>query len=402
MSERGKDLETTVTLSFEQATEGAQVPVSVATHAACTTCRGSGARPGTSPKVCPVCNGRGVEAQGQGVFSITRPCSRCNGTGAVIEDPCPTCGGEGRLREVKRYRVNIPAGVREGSRIKLAGKGEAGLRGGPAGDLYVVTHVTESPVFKPKGDHYEVEVPITVAEALGGAEVEVPTLNGTKKLRVAPGTKHGTRPAAARRRPADPVRFRPGRPALSLRDRDAVRAHVGAARGRRGALEGHERQPARADPAGGRSRRWRPAARAITARVEHDRGVFMISVAAELAEMHPQTLRMYEARGLIEPKRSPKGTRLYSQADVERLRRIQEMTTEWGMNLAGVERVFELEEQLDRMVRKVGILERRAEQLQEEIARLEEKRESVKAEIVRYEAAPGTALIPIRHVKRPG
>ena len=102
----------------------------------------------------------------------------------------------------------------------------------------------------------------------------------------------------------------------------------------------------------------------ITARVEHDRGVFMISVAAELAEMHPQTLRMYEARGLIEPKRSPKGTRLYSQADVERLRRIQEMTTEWGMNLAGVEKVFELEDQLDRMQRKVAQLERRSEQLQ--------------------------------------
>ena len=143
-------------------------PVTVATHAACTTCRGTGARPGTSPKVCPVCNGRGVEAQGQGVFSITRPCSRCNGSGTVIEDPCPTCAGEGRLREMKRYRVNIPAGVREGSRIKLAGKGEAGLRGGPAGDLYVITHVTESPVFKPKGEHFEVEVPITVAEALGG------------------------------------------------------------------------------------------------------------------------------------------------------------------------------------------------------------------------------------------
>jgi MerR family transcriptional regulator/heat shock protein HspR len=138
----------------------------------------------------------------------------------------------------------------------------------------------------------------------------------------------------------------------------------------------------------------------ITAKVANDRGVFMISVAAELADMHPQTLRMYEARGLIEPKRSPKGTRLYSQDDVERLRRIQEMTTEWGMNLAGVERVFELEEQLDRMQRKVGILERRAEQLQEEIARLEAKRESVKAELVRYEAAPGTALIPIRHVRR--
>ena len=138
----------------------------------------------------------------------------------------------------------------------------------------------------------------------------------------------------------------------------------------------------------------------VTAKVATDRGVFMISVAAELADMHPQTLRMYEARGLIEPKRSPKGTRLYSQADVERLRRIQEMTTEWGMNLAGVERVFELEEQLDRMQRKVSILEKRAEQLVSEIERLEEKRESVKAEIVRYEAAPGTSLIPIRHVKK--
>jgi MerR family transcriptional regulator/heat shock protein HspR len=139
----------------------------------------------------------------------------------------------------------------------------------------------------------------------------------------------------------------------------------------------------------------------ITARVHHDRGVFMISVAAELADMHPQTLRMYEARGLIEPQRSPKGTRLYSQADVERLRRIQEMTTELGMNLAGVERVFELEDKLARTQRKVDLLERRAVALQEEIERLEEVRRSVRAEIVRYEA-PGTALIPIRHVRREG
>ena len=132
----------------------------------------------------------------------------------------------------------------------------------------------------------------------------------------------------------------------------------------------------------------------ITAKVSNDRGVFMISVAAELAEMHPQTLRMYEARGLIEPKRSPKGTRLYSQDDVERLRRIQEMTTEWGMNLAGVERVLELEEKLLRMARKVETLEKRAAELQREIAELEEVKRSVKAEIVRYEA-PGTALIPV-------
>jgi molecular chaperone DnaJ len=191
-TERGRDLETTVSLSFDQAVAGAQVPVSVATHTPCPTCRGTGAEPGTQPVVCPVCHGRGVESQGQGLFSITRPCERCGGSGTVIEKPCHTCQGQGRMRELKKYRVNIPAGVKDGSRIRLAGKGEAGLRGGAPGDLYVVTHVSGSPVFARKGDNLEVEVPITVAEALGGADVEVPTLAGTKKLRVPPGTKHGT------------------------------------------------------------------------------------------------------------------------------------------------------------------------------------------------------------------
>jgi MerR family transcriptional regulator/heat shock protein HspR len=130
----------------------------------------------------------------------------------------------------------------------------------------------------------------------------------------------------------------------------------------------------------------RRARRAAQARVQvtSDRGVFMISVAAELAEMHPQTLRMYEARGLIEPKRSPKGTRLYSQEDVDRLRRIQEMTVELGMNLAGVERVFELEEQLESMMRKVQALERRATDLKAEVERLEALRRELRAELVPY------------------
>jgi len=191
-AERGRDLETDVSLSFEQAVRGAQLPVAVTTHAACTTCRGSGAQPGTQPIVCPVCQGRGVESQGQGLFSITKPCSRCGGAGSVIEKPCQTCGGEGRTREPKKYRVNIPAGVKDGSRIRLAGKGEAGLRGGTPGDLFVITRVQESPVFRRKGDHLEVDVPITVTEAIGGAEVEVPTLNATKRLRVPGGTTHGT------------------------------------------------------------------------------------------------------------------------------------------------------------------------------------------------------------------
>jgi molecular chaperone DnaJ len=191
-SERGNDLEAEVTISFEQALDGAQVPLTVQTSQRCSTCHGTGAKPGTSPKVCPRCQGRGLESQGQGLFSISQPCSRCGGDGTVIEDPCPTCHGSGSLRTPKRYRVNIPPGVREGSRVRLAGKGEAGRNGGPSGDLFVITHVKDNPVFKRKGDNIEVEVPLTIPEAIRGADVEVPTLHGSKRLRVPAGTQHGT------------------------------------------------------------------------------------------------------------------------------------------------------------------------------------------------------------------
>ncbi len=191
-TQRGRDLEAEVQISFDQAIAGAQVSLSVPTTGTCPTCHGTGAKPGTTPKVCPKCEGRGIETEGQGMFSISQPCSRCGGAGTVIEDPCPTCKGAGSIRTVKRYRVNIPAGVKDGGRIRLPGKGEPGRRGGPPGDLYVLTHVTPSPVFKRKGENLEVEVPLTVPEALLGAEVEVPTLEGRKTLRVPPGTKHGT------------------------------------------------------------------------------------------------------------------------------------------------------------------------------------------------------------------
>src|SRR4051812_30073779 len=190
--ERGRDLETDVHVSFEQAMDGAQVPVSVPLSAPCPTCRGTGAKPGTSPTICSRCQGRGVEAESQGLFSISQPCRQCGGTGTEIKDPCATCQGTGRTRQVKRYRVNIPAGVRDGSRVRLSGKGEAGPRGGPTGDLYVVTRVGDSPIFTRKGDNLEVEVPITIPEAIRGATIEVPTLSGTKRIRVPPGTQHGT------------------------------------------------------------------------------------------------------------------------------------------------------------------------------------------------------------------
>src|ERR1700680_567299 len=184
-AERGADLETQVSISFDQAVAGAQIPLQVPMHTTCNTCRGTGARPGTTPTVCPRCEGRGIETQGQGMFSISQPCSLCGGAGTVIEDPCPTCHGSGAVRTVKRLRVNIPAGVRDGSRIRLPGKGEPGRRGGPPGDLYLITHVSPSPVFARKGDNLQVDVPLSIPEALGGAEVQVPTLNGTKTLRVA-------------------------------------------------------------------------------------------------------------------------------------------------------------------------------------------------------------------------
>ena len=191
-AERGRDLEAEISIGFDQAIHGAQIPISVPTYERCNTCGGTGAKPGTSPTVCPRCQGRGIESEGQGLFSISQPCSRCGGAGTVIEDPCPTCQGAGRNRTVKRYRVNVPAGVREGSRIRLAGKGEPGRNGGPDGDLFVVTHVQDSPVFTRKGEHVEVEVPLTIPEALRGAEIEVPTLDGRKTLRVPAGTRPGS------------------------------------------------------------------------------------------------------------------------------------------------------------------------------------------------------------------
>ncbi len=190
---QGRDLETEIRISFEQAVNGAQIPVTVPKAERCRTCGGSGAETGTGPIVCPRCEGRGVDAQSQGFFSISQPCPECGGAGQVIEHPCSSCGGSGLTHQTKRYKVNIPAGVRDGTRIRLAGRGEAGPRGGPAGDLYVTTRVTPSPVFKQLDDgNLEVVVPITISEAIGGGTVEVPTLNGTKRIRVSPGTQHGT------------------------------------------------------------------------------------------------------------------------------------------------------------------------------------------------------------------
>jgi molecular chaperone DnaJ len=189
---RGSDLEVEVRLSFEDSLKGVETTIPVQLETACRECGGSGAKPGTAPILCPECHGRGVKAESQGLFALSQPCPRCRGNGTVIEDPCPTCRGTGRERRTKRYTVKIPAGVKDGSRIKLRGKGEAGYGGAEAGDLYVVTRVEPSKVFTRRGDDVVVDIPVPFSDAALGANAEVPTPDGTVTVKVKPGTVDGT------------------------------------------------------------------------------------------------------------------------------------------------------------------------------------------------------------------
>ena len=191
-AQRGADLQADVTISFDDSLSGASVRVPVESNGPCPTCHGSGAAPGTSPEICPECHGRGVMAQNQGPFAISVPCPRCHGNGTVIDSPCPTCHGGGVTRQTRRYAVKIPAGAKEGTKIRLKGKGEAGAGGGPPGDLYVVVHVEDSGLFERRGDDLMIEVPVTMAEAMLGATVRVPTPGGGKvSLKVPAGSSDG-------------------------------------------------------------------------------------------------------------------------------------------------------------------------------------------------------------------
>src|SRR5690606_20365544 len=174
---RGRDLETDLTLSFDEAMVGVTTTLRVTGNALCSMCQGSGARPGTTPELCPVCRGTGAVARDQGLFSFSEPCDNCGGSGRVIPDPCPTCHGTGAERRTRDIRARIPAGVKDGAKIRLKGRGEPGPPGTEPGDLFVNVHVTPHEVFERRGDDLLLRLPITFSEAAMGAKITVPTLD---------------------------------------------------------------------------------------------------------------------------------------------------------------------------------------------------------------------------------
>ncbi len=189
--ERGSDLESRVRLSFEDALAGAQVRVPVEVDAPCHTCHGTGAEPGTAPVTCPQCGGSGTVSDSHGLFALSQPCPRCRGNGVIVEKPCPTCHGLGHERVTRRYAVKIPAGAKDGTRVRLKGKGEPGRNGGPAGDLYVVASVDPSPLYERRDADLVLDVPVTYPEAALGATVEIPTPEGPVNLKIPAGTESG-------------------------------------------------------------------------------------------------------------------------------------------------------------------------------------------------------------------
>jgi molecular chaperone DnaJ len=189
--ERGVDLEARVRISFEDALEGAIVRVPVEVETACHVCGGTGADPGTTPKTCPQCQGAGVVSDSHGLFALSQPCPRCRGNGVIIEKACRNCRGAGRERVSKRYQVKVPAGAKDGTRIRLKGKGEPGQNGGPAGDLFVVVQVDPSPIYERRGADLVLEVPVTYPEAALGATVQIPTPDGPVALKVPSGSETG-------------------------------------------------------------------------------------------------------------------------------------------------------------------------------------------------------------------
>ncbi|QVQ50575.1 molecular chaperone DnaJ [Spiractinospora alimapuensis] len=189
---RGADVETETTLTFQEAASGITRSFRLTSESACAHCNGTGAKTGTTPRVCPNCEGTGHASRNLGGFSLSEPCPECKGRGLVVDDPCPFCSGSGRGQSTRTIQARIPAGVSDGQRIRIKGKGAPGERGGPAGDLYVVVHVQQHKLFGKSGENLTVTIPVSFPEAALGADVRVPTLNGFPvTVKIPPGTPNG-------------------------------------------------------------------------------------------------------------------------------------------------------------------------------------------------------------------
>jgi molecular chaperone DnaJ len=188
---RGTDVETEVRIDFAEAVHGATVPLRIASPSSCGSCGGTGARAGTIPRACPTCGGTGLVTRNQGAFAFSEPCRDCRGTGRIIDDPCAECAGRGVSNRHRTLTMRIPPGVADGQKIRLAGQGEPGMRGAPAGDLYVLVHVTPHPVFGRSGDDLTLTVPVSFPELVSGTTLTVPTMDGSVKLKVPAGTNSG-------------------------------------------------------------------------------------------------------------------------------------------------------------------------------------------------------------------
>ena len=348
---RGADVEAQTTITFRQAVDGVTVPLRMTGDTACPACSGTGARSGTVPTVCPNCHGTGMQTTSDGgVFAMTEPCRECRGRGLVVTDPCPTCHGSGRGASTRTMQVRIPAGVKDGQRIRLRGKGAAGERGGPPGDLYVVVGVSPHPVFGRAADNLTLTAPITFDEATLGAEVKVPDVGcragdaedpaGYAERTHLPGTWPRRHPQGRHQ----------GRPAGDGRGRRARSAQLRCQGRRRGAACA--------------GRRCRPAGRPVQQGrlvsdfefVREEAPIFVISVAADLTGMHPQTLRGYDRIGLVSPGRTGGGGRRYSWHDIEQLREVARLSAQ-GIGLEGARKILELHEELAEQRRRCEQLE---------------------------------------------
>ena len=347
--QRGADMEAQLHLSFQDAVHGVTTSVNVPQEVRCSNCRGTGAAPGTSTHTCPRCGGTGSLERQPGPVLAQHGLPGLRRAGHALRHAVPGLPRHRTEQKVRSVKVRIPPGVEDGQRIRVKGRGAPGQGMAPPGDLYVVVHVAPHPVFGRSGRNLTITVPVTFPEAALGTTITVPTLDGKVTLKVPAGTQSGTRAAGAgpgRARRVGSQRRQAGRPPGQGRGlvptelTDEQRAAV-------------ESLAEVTEPRAAESR-WRDDVMAAdVADRDANQAVYVISVAAELTGMHPQTLRIYERKGLLDPSRTSGGSRRFSERDLARLRHIQELTAT-GLNLEGVRRVLELEAELARLRDRAG------------------------------------------------